>query len=55
MGKQASTKAFSVEYFFSKNEKLKAKEVFNQILILPKVNNDIKLESRKRLNRDLSE
>ena len=43
------------EYFFSKNEKLKAKEVFNQILILPKVNNDIKLESRKRLNRDLSE
>ena len=43
------------EYFFSKNEKLKAKEVFNQILILPRVNNDIKLESRKRLNRDLSE
>jgi predicted negative regulator of RcsB-dependent stress response len=43
------------EYFYSKNEKLKAKEVFNQILILPKVNNDIKLESRKRLNRDLSE
>ena len=43
------------EYFYEKNEKEKAKEFFNQILMLPKVNNDIKLASQKRLNRDLSE
>ena len=28
------------EYFYSKNEKQKAKEVFNQIITLPNVNND---------------
>jgi len=43
------------EYYYSKNQKQKAKEFFNQILLVPNVNNDIKLESQKRLNRDLSE
>ena len=43
------------EYFYSKNQKQKAKEFFNQILILPNANTDIKEESQKRLNRDLSE
>ena len=43
------------EYFYSKNENQKAKEFFNQILILPASNNDIKLEAQKRLNRDLGE
>jgi predicted negative regulator of RcsB-dependent stress response len=43
------------EYFFSKNEKQKAKEFFNQILSLSNSNNDIKLESQKRINRDFSE
>jgi len=43
------------EYFYSKNQKQKAKEFFNQILLLPNANSDIKAESQKRLNRDLSE
>ena len=43
------------EYFYSKNENQKAKEFFNQIIILPNSNNGIKLESQKRLNRDLGE
>ena len=43
------------EYFYSKNEKQKAKEFFNQILLLPNANNDIKVKSQKRLNRDLGE
>ena len=43
------------EFFYSKDEKQKAKEFFNQILILPNSNNDIKRESEKRLNRDLGE
>ena len=43
------------EFFYSKDEKQKAKEFFNQILLLPNANNEIKLESQKRLNRDLSE
>ena len=43
------------EYFFSRNEDQKAKEFFNQIIILPNANNDIKTESQKRLNRDFSE
>ena len=42
------------EYFFAKGEK-KAKEFFNQILILTNSNNDIKIDSQKRLNRDLGE
>ena len=43
------------EYFYSKNQKQKSKEFFNQILLLPNANNDIKIESRKRLSRDLGE
>jgi len=43
------------EFFYSKNEKQKAKEFFNQILVLPNANSTIKNESQKRLNRDLGE
>ena len=43
------------EYFYSKNQKQKAKEFFNQILLLKNANNDIKIESQKRLKRDFSE
>ena len=43
------------EYFYSKNQKQKAKEFFNQILILSNANYDIKIESQKRIKRDLSE
>ena len=43
------------EYFYSKGQKQKAKEFFTQILLLSDVNKDIKLESQKRLNRDLGE
>tara|TARA_B100000780_G_C21063821_1_gene427745 strand:- start:651 stop:1295 length:645 start_codon:yes stop_codon:yes gene_type:complete len=43
------------EYFYSKNEKQKAKEFFNQILMLTNSNNDIKLKSQKRISRDYSE
>ena len=43
------------EYFYSKNEKQKAKEFFNQILLLPNSNQEIKVESQKRISRDFSE
>ncbi|MDA9041994.1 hypothetical protein N9H38_00075 [Candidatus Pelagibacter sp.] len=43
------------EFFYSKNEKQKAKEFFNQIIVLPNANSTIKTESQKRLNRDLGE
>ena len=43
------------EYFYSKNEKQKSKEFFNQIISLENANKEIKLESQKRLNRDFSE
>ena len=43
------------EYFYSKKEKQKAKEFFNQILLLQNANSEIKVESQKRLNRDFSE
>jgi len=43
------------EYFYSKNEKQKAKEFFNKIILLENGNQDLQLESQKRLNRDLSE
>ena len=43
------------EFFYSKNEKQKAKEFFNQIIVLPNANSTIKIESQKRLNRDLGE
>ena len=43
------------EYFYSKNQKSKSKEFFNQIISLEGANPDIKLQAEKRLNRDLSE
>ena len=43
------------EYFYSKNEMQKSREFFTQIINLNEANQEIKLESRKRLNRDLSE
>jgi predicted negative regulator of RcsB-dependent stress response len=43
------------EFFYFNNEREKAKEFYNQILILSNSNADIKLESQKRLNRDLGE
>ena len=43
------------EYFYSKNEKQKSKEFFNQILNTKNANTDIIKETQKRLNRDLSE
>jgi len=43
------------EFFYSKGEKQKAKEFFKKILVLPNTNNEIKIESQKRLNRDLGE
>ena len=43
------------EYFYSKDQKQKAKEFFNQIISLENSNSVIKLEAEKRLNRDLSE
>tara|TARA_Y100000389_G_scaffold201223_1_gene243366 strand:- start:568 stop:1212 length:645 start_codon:yes stop_codon:yes gene_type:complete len=46
---------FMAEYFYSKNEKQKAKEFFNQIVLLKNANQNLILEAQKRLNRDLSE
>ena len=43
------------EFFYSKNEKQKSKEFFNQIIILDNANDDIARKAQKRLNRDLSE
>ena len=43
------------EYFYSKDQKQKSKEFFNQIVNLQDANQDIKIESQKRLNRDLSD
>ena len=43
------------EFFYSKNEKNKAKEFFNKILVLPSANSEIKIEAQKRINRDLGE
>ena len=43
------------EYFFSKNEKQKAKDFFSQIISLESANQEIVKESQKRLNRDLSD
>ena len=43
------------EYFYSKNNKLKSKEFFNEILIIDNANQDILKEARKRLQRDLSD
>tara|TARA_Y100000591_G_scaffold295363_1_gene284606 strand:- start:202 stop:843 length:642 start_codon:yes stop_codon:yes gene_type:complete len=43
------------EYFYSGNQKQKAKEFFNKIISLENSNPDIRLQAEKRLNRDLSE
>jgi len=43
------------EYFYSKNQKLKSKDFFNQIINSKKSNPSIVTESQKRLNRDLSD
>ena len=43
------------EYFYSKNQKQKSKEFFNQIINLKNSNPDIVVEAQKRLNRDLSD
>ena len=43
------------EFFYSKNEKQKSKEFFNQIIILENSNKDLRIKAQRRLNRDLSE
>ena len=43
------------EYFMSKNEKQKAKEFFEKILILENSSPKIKLETQRRIQRDFSE
>ena len=43
------------EYFYSKDQKKKSKEFFNQIINLENSNSDIRIQAEKRLNRDLSE
>ncbi len=43
------------EYFYSKNEKQKAKSFFEKIISLSNSNSDIIIKANKRLNRDLSE
>ena len=43
------------EFFYTKDQKQKSKEFFNQILSLENPNLDIRVEVEKRLNRDFSE
>ena len=43
------------EYFYYKNQKQKSKDFFNQILTLENSNQNIKIETQKRLNRDFSD
>ena len=43
------------EFFYGKNEKQKAKEFFEKILLIPNVNNEIKTQTKKRISRDLGE
>ena len=43
------------EFFYSKNEKIKSEEFFNQIINLENSNPDILQETQKRLNRDFSD
>ena len=43
------------EYFYSKNEKQKSKEFYNQIITIANSNKEILKEAQKRLSRDLSE
>ena len=43
------------EYFYAKKENQKAKEFFKKILLLPNANNEIMIETKKRISRDLGE
>ena len=43
------------EYYFSKNQKQKSKEFFEQIISLDKINSKIKIQAQKRLRADFSE
>ena len=43
------------EYYYSKNQKQKAKEFFEKIITSENINPDINKEVQKRLNRDFSE
>lgn len=43
------------EYFYSKEEKEKSREFFNQIISLDNANQELKINSQKRLQRDLSD
>jgi len=43
------------EYYFSKNQKQKAKEFYEKIIASENTNPDIKKEVQKKLNRDFSE
>ena len=43
------------EYFYSKDQKQKSKEFFNQIISLENSNSEVRLQAEKRLSRDLSE
>ena len=43
------------EYFYAKDEKQKSKDFFNQLVNLDNANQDLLIEARKRLNRDLSD
>ena len=43
------------EYYFSKNQKQKSKEFFEQIISLDKSNSKIKIQAQKRLRADFSE
>ena len=43
------------EFFYFKGDKKKSAEFFNEIIIIENANQDILKETKKRLNRDLSE
>ena len=43
------------EFFYSKNEKQKSKEFFEKILLLENISTKIKLEVKKRIQRDFSD
>jgi hypothetical protein len=43
------------EYFYSKDQKQKSREFFDQIIALDNLNPDIQIQAEMRLNRDLSE
>ena len=43
------------EFFYFKDQKQKAKEFFDQIIVLENSNQDIKTQTQQRLNRDFSE